>query len=365
MSRRRLRFRFGVIVATSIFLGTWVAGSDSFAEEPDTLFFDGFDGKVDTLWNPLRPDPDRVSLTSHPGKLTLKTHFGGLGGNALTRRMPLTRNLYLVPNPVEGDDDFVVTTCVESFRPVKNYQQAGVMIYDDDDNYLKFDYEHSGAEAGFKHMREKDTYRLVDTDEFMEPADRLWLRVIKRGNVYERAFSTDGEKYKVIGEAVWGDGSPQQIGIMACNGALRDHEIEAQFDFFQIRKLTAEERQDPVYLQRQQLAGAWDVVSTKVSGQDLLESPITEFNFDGGNVSFVIQGQLTEVDYLLNVESKPKGFTMSSLTVGAKEPVNGNYSIDDGQLILCLSLPPGTPAPNKLETLENDGHILLTLKRSR
>lgn len=365
MSRGRLRFRYGVVVVASILLGIGHNASCLVADEPDTLFFDGFEGKVDDLWDPLRPDPDRMSLTSHPGKLTLKTHFGGLGGNALTRRMPLTRNLYLVPNPVEGDDDFVVTTCVESFRPVKNYQQAGLMIYDDDDNYLKFDYEHSGRHAGFKHMREKDTYRLVDTDEFMEPADQLWLRVIKRGNVYERAYSTDGEKYKVIGEAVWGDGSPQQIGIMACNGSLRDHEIEAQFDFFQIRKLTADERQDPVYLQRQELAGAWDVVSTKVNGQDLVEGPITEFNFDGGNVSFVTQGELTEVDYILNVESDPKGFTLSSLTRDAQDPVNGIYSIDDDQLILCLSLPPGAPAPKKLESLENDGSILLTLKRSR
>jgi hypothetical protein len=359
------RFRFGVAVVVSLALNLGAASTRLFAEEPGTLFFDGFEGKVDARWNPLRPDPDRASLTSHPGKLTLKTHFGGIGGDFRTRRTPLTRNLYLVPNPVEGDDDFVVTTCVESFRPLKKYQQAGLMIYDDDDNYLKFDFENSGAEAGFKHMREKDTYRLVDTDEFMEPADKIWFRLIKRGNVYERAFSTDGEEYKVIGEAVWGDGSPQQLGIVACNGPLEDNEIDAQFDFFQIRKLTVKERQNPVYLQRQKLAGAWEVVTTKVNGEDLTEGPITEFEFDGGNVSFVIQGQLTEVDYLLNVDSEPKGFTMSSLTVGAKEPVNGNYSIDDDQLILCLSLPPGTPAPNKLETLENDGHILLTLQRSR
>ncbi|MEO9593009.1 DUF1349 domain-containing protein [Rhodopirellula bahusiensis] len=333
------------------------------AQESDALFFDGFDGKVDARWDPIRPDPNRVSLISHPGKLTLKTHFGGIGGNARNRRMPLTRNLYMVPNPAKDGGDFVVTTCVEAFRPVKLYQQAGLMIYDDDDNYLKFDFEHSGHEAGFKHMREKDTYRLVDTHDFMEAPDQLWIRLIKRGNVYERAYSTDGKTYEIMGEAVWGDGSPQHLGIVACNGPLQGNEIEAQFDFFRIRELTPKERQDPGYLQRQKLAGSWDVVSTRASGGDLPESPITEFNFDGGNVSFLIQNELTEVDYSLNVESEPKGFVMSSLTVGAKEPVNGNFSIEGDQLILCLSLPPGTPAPNKLETLENDGRILLTLER--
>ncbi|MCC9657075.1 DUF1349 domain-containing protein [Rhodopirellula sp. JC737] len=365
MSRGRLRIQDGILVVASVFLSIAHHASHLVADEPDTLFFDDFDGKVDELWDPLRPDPNRVSLTSHPGKLTLKTHFGSLGGNALTRRTPLTRNVYLVPNPVEDDGDFAVTTCIESFRPVKNFQQVGLVIYNDDDNYLKFDYEHSGRHAGFKHMREKDTYRLVDTDEFMEPADRLWLRVIKRGNVYERAFSTDGEKYKVIGAAVWGDGSPQQIGILACNGSLQGHEIEAQFDFVQIRKLTVAERQEPVHLQRQKLAGAWDVVSTKVNGIEMAEGPITEFNFDGGNVSFETEGELTEVDYLLTIDSDPKGFTLASLTRDAKEPVNGIYSIEKDRLILCLSLPPGSPAPTQLEARENDGRILLTLQRSK
>ncbi|KLU03386.1 putative transmembrane protein [Rhodopirellula islandica] len=358
------RFRFGVAVVVALALNLGAASTRLFAEEPKALFIDEFDGKARPEWNPVRPDPDLVSFSSHPGKLTLTTQLGAIGGDVRRRRTPLTKNLFLIANPTQGDGDFVVTTCVESFHPTMRYQQAGLLIYDDDDNYLKFDLESNGSEPGFKHMREKDTFRLVDTDPKIKREDRIWFRLIKRGNVYERAYSTDGKEFEVLGEAVWGDGSPQQVGLVACNGPMEAGEIEAQFDFFQIRELTPDERQDPVYLQRLELAGAWDVVSTKVNGEDLAEGPITEFNFDGGNVSFVIQSELTEVDYSLNVDSEPKGFTMSSLTVGAKEPVNGNYSIDDDQLILCLSLPPGTPAPEKLETLENDGHILLTLQRA-
>ncbi|WP_461507485.1 DUF1349 domain-containing protein [Rhodopirellula baltica] len=367
------RLRCEIFVVTWIALGGGGIGSQLVAdepkrpldaEEPEVLFVDEFDVQLSEQWNPVRPDPERFSLNRHPGKLTLVTHHGDIVGDVRKRRAPLAKNLFLIPNPAEGDGDFVVTTCVESFRPTMKYQQAGLLIYDGDDNYLKFDLESNGSTPGFKHIREQDAFRLYDTDPKIKPADRVWFRLVKRGNVYERAYSTDGKKFEVFGEAVWGDGSPLQVGIIAFNGPREADEIEASFDFFRVRKLTREERDDPAYLQRQKIAGSWDVVKTRASGEDLVEGPISEFRFDGGDVSFVIQGERTEVDFMLDIESEPNGFTMSSLTVGATDPVHGNYELNEDQLVLCLSLPPGTPAPQELGSSPGDGRILMTLKRS-
>ncbi len=368
MSIRLLQFPFlaaATMTCSLVSSGNLLLGEEPAATESVPMVFDGFDGKSDAEWRTIRPDPTHVSLTRHPGNLTVTTQAGTIGGDARGRQTPLTKNMHLVANPTKDDGDFVVTTCVESFHPTMKYQQAGLVVYDDDDNYLKYDLESDGNATMFKHMREKDTFRLVNTDAVVEPTARLWIRLTKRGNVYERSFSLNGDKFDSAGEAVWGNGRPKWIGIVAENGPPGADEIEARFDFFEVRELTVKERQNAAYLKRQELAGSWTVVATRANGEDLATGPISEFSFDGGNVSFLIGDQRNEVDYTLDIRTDPNGFVMSSLTQDATKPVNGILSLDNDKLVLCLSPPPGTPAPTRLETSEGDGYVLMTLQRAR
>ncbi len=293
-----LRYFFAIVVAFSV---GGLANSLT-AEDAKILLRDDFEEKTTVDWQPKRPDPSHASLDKHPGRLTITTQLGSIGGDARGRQTPLTKNLYLVANPVEGEGDFVLTTCIESFRPTMKYQQAGVLVYDDDDNYAKYDLEAGSNWVGFKFMRESKTFRLVNTDSAFTPTNRIWMRLIKRGNVYERAFSTDGMKYTSAGDAVWGNGRPTWVGIVAINGSQIAEEIEAQFDFFEIRELNEEERQNEAYQERQQLAGSWTVSRARVSGKDTAASPIREFKFEGGNVLFSINDQRMQVDYALDTK---------------------------------------------------------------
>ena len=65
---------------------------------------------------------------------------------------------------------------------------------------------------------------------------KYWLRLTKRGESYEFAWSADGKKWNASGERAWGDGKPKQIGLIAKNGGNKDApEVDAAFEFFELR----------------------------------------------------------------------------------------------------------------------------------
>ena len=82
--------------------------------------------------------------------------------------------------------------------------------------------------------------------------ERFWLRVIKRGNIFQCLASEDGESWTTYFAMPWGDGSLKKVGLVAKNGP-RQGDLEAQFDFFELRKLTEAEVADPVYELRRSL----------------------------------------------------------------------------------------------------------------
>jgi regulation of enolase protein 1 (concanavalin A-like superfamily) len=218
------------------------------AEAPGDAFaflaLDAFDGKLGLNWKPVRPDASHVSLTKTPGALTLTTQRGSIHGEETKDEFGggvKAKNLYLIDNPLAPGGDFVVTTCVNGFTPETSYQQAGLIVYNDDDNYLKFGYEYNWRNAGggqaFCILTETDAkseFQYLDTEH--SGLKRYWVRLTKHGNRYEYAFSTDGKSFAVSGEVVWGDSSPKQIGILAKNGGNKDaSELDAAFEYFELR----------------------------------------------------------------------------------------------------------------------------------
>jgi len=221
---------------------------------PKFRLHDGFDGKLELEWDVVRGDPAYVSLVKNPGKLTITTQCGALYGDELklSTKTP-AKNLHLIRNPSPDGGDFVMTTCIESFDPSVPYQQAGLLVYDDDDNYIKSDVE---AGPGRVHLCfARETNKKIGFQQIRARHDRkrVWLRVTKRGKHYAYAFSADGEAYAPVGEGDWGTGAPKWIGIYALNGGVADDPklgrynrfpatpIDATFDFFEIRSLTPAE----------------------------------------------------------------------------------------------------------------------------
>jgi regulation of enolase protein 1 (concanavalin A-like superfamily) len=207
------------------------------------LMFDDFDGKLGLNWQPVRSDPSHVSLTKNPGKLTITTQRGSIHRGITHDQKGVdvrAKNLYLIDNPLDKGADFVVTTCVSGFTPTMSYQQAGLLIYGDDDNYLKWGYEYNSqkrAGQAFCILTETNAvsrFHYLDAPE--SDLNRHWLRLEKRGDRYEYSSSTDGKKFRSHGEVIWAYGEPTRLGILAKNGGLEGvTELDAAFESFELR----------------------------------------------------------------------------------------------------------------------------------
>lgn len=201
--------------------------------------FDGFDGKPGLNWKPVRPDESHISYKKHPGQLTITTQKGTIHGNAekADPKLP-AKNIYVIDNPLATGSDFVVTTCLVEFAPTDAFHQAGLILYDDDDNYLKMTFEYDWSRSG-------GTRILVVNEQNGEPkhetalndpeAKRIWLRLTKSGDKYSFATSTDGEQFVTHGTSEWGNGGPKKIGLIAKNGGQKEiAELDARFEFFEL-----------------------------------------------------------------------------------------------------------------------------------
>jgi len=198
--------------------------------------FDDFDGKLTLKWDILNADLSNFSLTGKLGSLTITTqdgHFKEANRNY--------RNLFLIDTPVVVDQDFQITTCLSDFQPLEAYNQAGLICWDDEDNYLEWVYQkmrrrglnfNAGVEANGP-----TRYTYIPAEG---PFDKLWLRITKRGTSYECSSSVDGKTFTVRAVENWGDGSPKQIGLFAINGSLTNPpEINASFEFFKVVAIPA------------------------------------------------------------------------------------------------------------------------------
>ncbi len=204
------------------------------------VVFDGFDGKLGLKWLAHNPDPSHVSLTKKKGALTITTQEGGFQGENTNYK-----NLYLLKNPIAEGKNFQLTTCLLGFSHSAGFQQAGLVCFDDEDNYIKWVYE-AGSEPGIRRLallRETQGNSVHAYAGGAAPPKRLWLRLTKRGRYYIYSSSIDGKRFQVYGERLWGDGAPKFVGLVAKNAAnCHVPEIDASFDFFEIREKRVVER---------------------------------------------------------------------------------------------------------------------------
>jgi hypothetical protein len=117
-------------------------------------------------------------------------------------------------------------------------QQAGLIAYLDDGNYVKWDViADDGAGQARLELRSEidDVVQEPQADVWVDyPADdTYWLRLAKSGATYSAAYSLDGESWTDFGtevtNAAIGDGAA--IGLFTL-GAFQDAPLWAGFDHF-------------------------------------------------------------------------------------------------------------------------------------
>ncbi|MFY1704384.1 ThuA domain-containing protein [Micromonospora sp. WMMA1923] len=161
------------------------------------------------------------------GALRLPTAVGDLYGT----RNDAT-NLVLQPAPSGA---WQATTKV-TVPTTADYQQAGLIVYGDDDNYAKVDLLYGGNRK-VEFIRETAaTPRNEGADATAWSAgDTVYLRMISDGTNLTAAYSADGQTFTPVGRsaALAGITNPR-IGVFALNGGTTAPVVDAVFDWFQV-----------------------------------------------------------------------------------------------------------------------------------
>ncbi|MEU8236323.1 ThuA domain-containing protein [Actinoplanes sp. NPDC048967] len=159
------------------------------------------------------------------GTLRLPTASGDLYGT----RNDAT-NLVLQPAPGGA---WQATTKI-SVPITATYQQAGLIVYGDDDNYAKLDLLYNGART-VEFIRETAASpRNESGDSTAAPAgDVVYLRLTSDGTNLTAEASADGRTFTPVGRsaALAGIDNPR-VGVFALNGGTTAPVVDAAFDWF-------------------------------------------------------------------------------------------------------------------------------------
>ena len=189
-------------------------------------------------------------MTLNGSALKLKASDGDIAENNAA-----AGNIFLQ----SANSDWTVNTKLScSKTPGSPAQNAGLLAYQDDDNFVKFVYAAPGFRRG---QAGTGTLQLscvaagnskssisVSLEGVNVVNNTLWLRLVKKGSVYTAYYSTDGKKYVEAGKV---DTLLKDIkaGLIACNGVLParfaalgrgmqapadNTPFEVSFDFFKI-----------------------------------------------------------------------------------------------------------------------------------
>ncbi len=194
-------------------------------------FVDEFDGdSLDARWSVLRPDGNlRVEDSTLVLPLTATDIYSTNNTD--------TPNIVHTPLPA---GDFEITTKV-SAQVYDAYQQAGLLLYEDDDNYVKFVMEgrtDASANPASRVMQLVSEVGGSPAETNGSPLgadfpDTVHLRLTGAGDVIQPSYSTDGDTWTDFGEtADRSDFENLQMGIFALSGNNQPADEEAAFDWF-------------------------------------------------------------------------------------------------------------------------------------
>jgi beta-glucosidase len=204
----------------------------NFAERPRGDEFNGT--ALGPQWQWVREAPGDWSLSANPGSLTITPKTGDL-----TTTTNTAQNVLLQP----ALGDWMQTAKLTfSHRPDTATQQGGIVAYQDDDNYLKFDLEatsptniqfNTSLEDTLNGVQVNQTLNTLNANTILPADNTIWLRMTKSGARYTMSYSVDGQTWV----PVWTTGATltnPQAGLFAFNRAGTTTGLNVGFDYFHV-----------------------------------------------------------------------------------------------------------------------------------
>ncbi len=184
-------------------------------------------GTLDSAWSWIREDASHWYFGGPSGRrgygyLGITTQVGDLqsGNNA--------KNLLLRNSP---SGDFEVSTKVDFWEPPDaNYQQGGLLIYQNDQSYVKLTRIYSGT-YGLELQAEASG--AIVYQYFTPMWDSVPIKIARTGNSYSGYYSPDGIVWKRLGHPITVNLTNPKIGLAAYS-VLDVKQITAYFDWFRV-----------------------------------------------------------------------------------------------------------------------------------
>ena len=216
----------GTLVIMAALAGFWLGATHGIAQADSPVWRDEFDGPLLEGWSWMNEEPSMWNLTEQPGFLRIYTSSVATWG----------QNLLLRPAP-EGD--FAIQTRL-LFEPGVDFQIAGLVIYQDQGNFLQFgrafcDVPESCVGNGlyFDHVQGGvgiDGNFATSTGSSSE----AFLRLQRMGQEVQAFFSEDGMHWSMIGtHTLAGDFAIAGIGLGSSQNIGEGvPPVAADFDYF-------------------------------------------------------------------------------------------------------------------------------------
>lgn len=182
---------------------------------------------ADTLspqWSWVREDNTKWSLTAATDKMRITSQYGDLylATNA--------KNL-LLENAPPGD--WTAITKMDFGKPTTNYQQAGIIVYQNDDNYIKLLRVFNGSNK-FQFAMEYGGVATQGTVADSISGSTVYMKMVKSGTTYSGYYSADGTNYTQIWTSQSANFSGIKIGMISVNGTVTAGGVHADFDYFRV-----------------------------------------------------------------------------------------------------------------------------------
>lgn len=209
--------------------GDWSPAWGVIPREPADFHSDEFEeSALNGAWSFVREDPTHWHIGGLPGRrwegfFVVDMESGDLeqGNNA--------QNLLLRPAP---EDDFSLETITVFWYQLNaDYQQGGLIIYQDDDNYIRLGHV---FRDGMRTEFEAEINGVVQqrSDEWVMEGIRL--RIERRGNTYTAAYSASGVNWTPLGQPVTVDWPDAKIGLAAYAAPPATDFPSAAFNWFRV-----------------------------------------------------------------------------------------------------------------------------------
>lgn len=209
--------------------GDWSPAWSVIPREPADFHNDEFE--EDTLngaWSFVREDPTHWHIGGLPGRRWEGFFVVDMQSGDLEQTND-ARNLLLRPAP-EGDFSLETMT-VFWYQLNADYQQGGLIIYQDDDNYIRLGHT---FRDGMRTEFEAEVNGVVQQRSDDWTMEGIRLRIERRGNTYTAAYSASGVNWTPLGQPITADWPNPKMGLAAYAAPPATDFPSAAFNWFRV-----------------------------------------------------------------------------------------------------------------------------------